>query len=191
MHRIGCLDSQEALTDFGDVARYFPQGGGLLVAKKIVENRVSSENLLELLELMASISMARFKSPDIPKRYRFPFDARELEAELEQIYPIELFEDLYDPPFGNRHEYVIREFNPDAGYFVRKWAEGADFHELAREVCHQKFATGDMMNVIYRSATLLQSLVQAGVEGFSKEARLLWGELLRAPLTPQLSGEKS
>ena len=49
------------------------------------------------LELMTCLSMARFKEPGASAKYRFPFDADDLEEDLQDFYPIELFEELYDP----------------------------------------------------------------------------------------------
>ena len=182
LHAIGCLDEDDKLTRFGDIARYFPQSGGLVLAKKIVDGKVGATDLLSGLELMAALTTARFKKPFAPKAYSFSFKHEPIEEELMEMYPYELFEELYDPPFGYRVEPCIREFNPLAGYFVREWAMGADFHQLSRAACHSKFAVGDMMNVIYRAATYLQSMVQADIPGVSKEARGLWEVLLREPL---------
>ena len=37
LHRLGCLTSEDKLTDLGAIAKYFPQNGGLVVARKLAE----------------------------------------------------------------------------------------------------------------------------------------------------------
>lgn len=191
LHAIGCITEHETLTPFGSVARYFPQSGGLVIARMITDGLITEDNLLAGLEVMAALSLARFKDPGFSAKYRFPFHIGDLEEQLEDYYPLELFDELYDPPNQRRDEYVIKEFNPAAGYALREWVLGANWVSLRKRVCHEKFAEGDLVNLIYRSATYLQSLAQARVEGLSPSARSLRNELLREPLTPTIRLEDS
>lgn len=189
LHWLGCINPQEKLTEFGSVARYFPQAGGLLMAEMLTAGKINEKNLLTGLELMAALSLARFKEPGRAPKYKFPFKASLIEEQLEDYYPLELFEELYDPPNSRRDEYVFKEFNPAAGYAIREWANGCSWTQLKGRVCHEKFAEGDLVALIYRSATYLQSLAQAHIPEVSRTAKLLRNELLRDPLTPTIRTE--
>lgn len=192
LHRIGCLDEASGLTTFGSLARYFPQSGGLVLAYYLSSHEEQKElKLLSLVEWMAALSAARFKEPQVPNRYRLPFDEKKTEEMLQQFYPYELFREAYDEPYGMREEPIIREFNPRAGYLLREWVLGASFVKLAGEVCTEKFANGDLANMIFRTASFVQSLAQANFGLISKDARALWPELLRPPLTPKIEQEKA
>jgi hypothetical protein len=157
----------------------------------ITEDRVREDNLLSGLELMAALSLARFKDPGFSQKYEFPFDVQQLENDLEDFYPLELFEELYDPPSARRDDYIIKEFNPGAGFALREWVLGSSWVSLRKRVCHEKFAEGDLVNLIYRSATYLQSMAQARITGLSDAARSLRDEILREPLTPAIRLEDS
>ena len=191
LHRLGCLNNLDKLSEVGAKARYFPQGGGLLFASMLVTGDIRQDNLLAAAELMACLSTARFKEPGCHSKYRFPFDADKLEEELEDYYPLDLFEELYDPPNNRRDYYVIREFNPSAGYAVKEWMMGTSWAELRKKVCHEKFAEGDLVGLMYRTATYLQSLAQANIPEISQSARDLRDELLREPLTPSIKADKA
>lgn len=191
LHRLGALNSEGGLTDLGEVIRFFPQAGGMVFAEKVVGGEVGVKNLLAGVELMAALTLARFKEPLVGRQYKFPFDADEIEERLEEAYPQELFPEMYDPPFGRRHYPVIREYNPAGGYILREWALGAQYKDLVATVCHEKFAPGDVVNLIYRTATYLQSLAQTRIPELSRAARSLWVELMRPPLRPEFFGGNS
>ena len=184
LHRLGCLTEYEKLSEVGSAARFFPQGGGLLFSSLLITGEISQDNLLAAVELMACLSMARFKEPGTSAKYRFPFDERQLEKDLEDYYPEELFPELYDPPNNRRPFAVIREFNPAAGYAVKEWVKGMSWPELRAKVCHEKFAEGDLAGLMYRTATYLQSLSQAHLPEISRSAKDLRTVILREPLTP-------
>ena len=190
LHSLGAINDQEQLTDMGNMGRYFPQAGGLLIARYLEQGEIGPENLLAAAELMSALSLARFKSPNRPEAYRFPFRPKEIEELLEKMYPISLFEELYDPPNQHRDYPVLRDFNPKAGFIVRDWIQGSTWLELRQKVCHEKFAEGDLINVLYRTSTYLQSLVQAGHGGVSRLARELRDQMLRPPLTPEITTEE-
>ncbi|SMF21888.1 DEAD/DEAH box helicase [Pseudobacteriovorax antillogorgiicola] len=190
LHQLNCLNDEETLTNLGRIARFFPQGGGLLVATMISEGNLSEERLLAAAELMAALSLARFKEPTCPEDYRFPFDKKMIERRLEAFYPIELFEELYDPPNSRRDYPVLRDFNPAAGYIVSEWLKGCSWQALRQKVCHEKFAEGDLVAIMYRTATYLQSLSQAKIPNLSSSALLVRNEILKEPLTPSLRREE-
>ena len=103
---------------------------------------------------MASLCLARFKEPSVPPRFRSSFDADDLEKELEETYPYDLFPEYYDPPFGKRAYPIIREFNPTAGYAVREWVKGATWPELVQRTTNEKYAQGDLMALLYRTTII-------------------------------------
>lgn len=183
LHVIGALNADESLSSFGSIARYFPQAGGLLIAKKLADGEFAEDGLTKLAELAASLALARFKEPGHESRYNPPFIPSEIEEELERLYPYELFEEVYDPPFARRNFPVIREFNPAAGYMIRAWIGGMPWKDLTQNVTTEMFGTGDTMSLIYRTATYLQSVVQADIVGLKDMSRTLRGVLLREPLS--------
>lgn len=150
----------------------------------MIANGVLNENNLTVCaELMAAVCLAKHKRPNIAGKYRFPFDPDELEAELEYYYPVELFPELYDTGFRSRDEPALREFNPDAGYIVKEWLQGITWKELEHKVTTEKFAAGDLMSLIYRVASYMQSLSQAHLGEVSRYAREYREQLLRPPLS--------
>lgn len=182
LHRIDCLDSQEKLTELGKVARYFPQAGGLLVADWIVKGVITAENLLESMQIVSMFTLARHKSPKEGRHYVFPADIDSIEKRAEMTYPIDLFPNLYDPPYGSRHYPVLREFNPVAGYVVSEWARGADWQSMKSRTVGRTFAEGDLIQLLYRTATYLQSMSQLDLGALSQSARALLDIFLREPL---------
>jgi superfamily II RNA helicase len=182
LHAIGAIDKNESLTLFGQIARFFPQAGGLLMARMIAEGKINTNNIMTATELAAAMALARFKEPGYDTHYRFPFNARELEEDLMKLYPYELFPEVYDPPFGRRNFPVLREFNPNAGSIVNAWSRGMDWKELTALVTTEAFGTGDLMSLMYRTGTYLQSMVQAGIPGLSPIAKASRSALLREPL---------
>ena len=183
LHRIDALATDESLTDFGRIARYFPQSGGLVMARRIANGTIHAATITEAAELAGALGLARFKEPGYDPHYRFPFDVDELAADLERHYPYDLFQEIYDPPYGRRDVPVIRELNPQAGYLVRSWAQGMPWKELIARVTHEQYGTGDLMSLIYRVATYLQSMIQADLTDLKPAARALRDTLLREPLS--------
>ena len=164
----------------GTIAKYFPQSGGLLISSMLVRNMISPEKLVNAAELMAALCLPRFKEPGGNEAYKFPFDAPKLEEELQIFYPLKLFPEVYDAPFGRRTNYQIKEFNPGAGWIVRQWLTGMDWPTLVKEGTTEYFGVGDLMGLMYRVATYLQSM--AAVPGFKDASRALRRELMRTPL---------
>jgi hypothetical protein len=194
LHAIEAIELDESLTKFGNIARYFPQNGGLLIAEMISEGTITPDNLGSTCELFATLALARFKEPGCDRNYKPPFDPEELEEALIGMYPEELFPELYDPPYGNRTESIIKEFNPNSGYLIKEWVQGVTWKQLTDDVTTERYGPGDCMALIYRVATYLQSVSQMGPElkedigeaklkEFHTQARLLRDELLREPLS--------
>lgn len=183
LHRLGALDGNEALTNFGSIARYFPQSGGLLVAKMVVDGRITASNISRAAELCAGLALARHKQPFVPESYRWPFDEDAIEIELQQIYPESLFPELYDKTGGRRREPGFRDFNPSAGYVANLWLQGVDWGQLMREVTTPAFGAGDLTSLLLRVGTYLQSLTSIPDEGLADGAKWLRQDLLRDPIS--------
>lgn len=186
LHTIGCIDQDEHLTSLGSIARYFPQSGGMLLAFLIDRGDIDVPNLLAGLELMGSMCLSRFKDPRIVDEYDYPFDAKEVDEMLQEFYPLELFEELYDPPNARREGHVFREFNPLGGALISEWVKGVSWAEIVKKSTDEKFGQGDLMSLFYRAATYLQSVVQAKIPKLSSAAAQLRDEILREPLTPAI-----
>jgi hypothetical protein len=184
LHQLGCIESQEQLTGFGSIGRYFPQSGGLLIAYLIDRGDIRLDNLLAGAELMGALCLTRFKEPGVHPKYDFPFDSAKVEEALEDFYPLELFEELYDPPGPRRDTYVFREYNPMGGYIISEWIKGTTWSELVKRTTDEKFGQGDLMALLYRAATYLQSLAQARIPELSHAAIAMRDQILREPLTP-------
>jgi superfamily II RNA helicase len=182
LHKIDALDTEEKLTKFGSVAKYFPHDGGLYISSQIADNSFNVANVAEMAEIMAALSMARFKEPGHDPRYRFPRDPKKLEKRIEKLYPYELFPEIYDPPFGRRNYFAIRDFNPKAGYIIREWIRGRDWNDLVEQVSTEYFGAGDISAIIYRVASYLQSVAQVKIPEISDACSRLRQELLRPPL---------
>ena len=135
---------------------------------------------------MAALSLAHFKSPNVPPRvYKFPFPKQETLKNLKIFYPQILFPDAYDE---DRHsgQLVYKEFNPLAGYILKIWGEGGSWAELNKQVTTEHFRTGDVMSLIYRTASYLQSMAQADLGDLSISAKELREFILREPIQTSL-----
>ncbi len=184
---IGAIGDDMQLSQLGNIARFFPQSGGMLIAQLLVSGGITEENLLAGCQLMAACSLAGFKSPGRDNTYRFPWEVDEIKEQLEDMYPRALFPDLYEEPHrGGYPEF--REFNPEAGFAIKRWIQGAAWRELEETCTTERFGSGDLMNLIYRTATYLQSLSQASIPGISASARKLREDMLREPLTVAVFG---
>jgi hypothetical protein len=197
LHAIGALARDESLTGFGSLARYFPQTGGLLVARMIDQKEITPEQLLKATQLFAALSLARFKEPGTKSSWRFPWPVAPTIQALTDLYPIELFEEVYDQSgrpgrrtdrFDRRRQDddegpLWRDFNPAAGFVVSEWLQGCTWQELQQACATEFFGTGDLMALLWRVATWLQSLSQASSGPMRDAAVALRGQLLREPLS--------
>jgi hypothetical protein len=187
LHATGALNMNESLSSFGSIARYFPQAGGMVIAKLIADGTFNQDNVHHLAEVAGAFTLARFKEPGFDGRYRLPIDAHKLEEMLELMYPQTLFDEIYDPPFGKRSYPVIKEFNPAAGYLVKEWIQGKPWKELVEQATSESYGIGDLMSLFYRVATYLQSVNQADIPQMKQMARTLRDVILRDPLSLALT----
>ena len=184
LYRIEAIGPDDQLTAYGEIARFFPQNGGLVLAKIFCDGQIQEENFGQILQLIACLATARYKAVQAPHRYKFPFEAEAIEDSLETYYPLELFPELYDPPWGRRRHFQLKEFNPLAGFAIDTWhRRDWEWEKLVGLVCSEKFGQGDLMGVLTRSSTYLQSLASAVKDpqwkGKLKDIR---SRILRAPL---------
>jgi superfamily II RNA helicase len=177
---IGAVRADHQLSDLGETARYFPQPGGLLIAKWITEEKLREDNMLACTQLMASLALPQHKSPHTDDSYKFPFDFDEIDVLLGDLYPQNIFKEMYDEKRGM---IFYRDFNPSGGFVIKQWIQGMKWSQLERNSCHEKFGSGDLMNLIYRTATFLQSVAMLDSKPIAAAARQLRHEILREPLT--------
>lgn len=187
LHAINALNTDETLTTFGSIARFFPQAGGLVIAELIANGTFNQDNVHQLAEIAGAFTLARFKEPGFDPRYKLPIEPAELEERLQEMYPQALFDEIYDPPFGRRSYPVIKEFNPAAGYLVKEWIQGKPWKELVEQATSESYGTGDLMSLFYRVATYLQSVSQADIPEMKEMARTLRDVILREPLSLTLT----
>jgi hypothetical protein len=185
---VGALEGQLP-TLMGQLARHFPQAGGMIIARKLAEGEINHSNMRHYLQMMASFCAAHFK--EIPDSHAdLPF-LRELnlQKEIELHYPEELFPELYDEVGFRRDESngakVFREFNMGAASIVSAWIDQLmSWEDLVAEHSTKHFSAGDCMMVLFRFATFLQSI--ARLEDYdadmAREARALIPVVLRDPL---------
>ncbi|MBP9707274.1 MAG: DEAD/DEAH box helicase [Oligoflexales bacterium] len=183
LNKIGAIDLNDQLTEFGNIARFFPQNGGLLIARLIYNRQIHADNLGQAIQLMAALTFPRFKEIFNNQPYQFPWNSSFIESQIELLYPQDLFPELYDDHQGRKRVAVIREFNPTAGYIVKLWNEGLSWSELMLTFDQKHFSEGDVMNIFYRIATYLQSLASIHLGSISDNARLLRDHLLRDQLS--------
>lgn len=182
LKRIGALDKHDRLTTYGSIARYFPQSGGLLMARMLAAGQLHAGNLDQAAELAAAFALARYKAPGVDPTYRLPFDTEALERAFERLYPAALFPELYEGPTPRQPQVTIREFNPDAGYLVKEWLRGMAWDELVPRIVTEHFGLGDVMSVLFRVGAYLQSVAQCHEPRDAAAARELRRYLLRPPL---------
>ncbi len=188
LYMLGAIDENGNLTEFGEIAKYFPQNGGLFIANLIYKKAIDISNLKAICEVGAACSIAHFKEIASDQNYRFPFNLKWSEEELVSFYPEELFPNLYDAPRGRRDHSIIREFNPGAAALVNDWICGMKWVELQAKYCTEYFGPGDIMSLLTRVGTYLQSV--KSVEKFAEDRRLIKDfkeELLREPMKSLLA----
>jgi hypothetical protein len=188
LRTVGAIEGQVP-TLMGQLARHFPQAGGMIVARKLAEGEINAGNLRQYLQLMASFCSAHFKEiPDTYADLSFLGDLN-IPRDIEFHYPEELFPELYDEVGFRRDEgngpKVFREFNMGAASIVSAWIDNLmSWEDLVEEHSTKHFSAGDCMMVLFRFATFLQSL--ARLEDYDAElaqqARALIPVVLRDPL---------
>jgi superfamily II RNA helicase len=183
LRSLGALDGPVPTT-FGQLARFFPQAGGLIIAKWLARGQMNAGNFREYVQAMACFCAAHHK--DIPSAYANMEFLEDLGLAnlVETFYPQEIFAELYDEKFHSE-EKIFREFNIGAASVLEMWLdEGVSWEKLVEEHATQKFSAGDCMMVLFRCATLLQSCVRIADTHpeIAEEAARLRNIILREPL---------
>lgn len=185
LHSLGALDEKDHLSPYGEIARHFPQNGGLLIAKWIHEGLINAENLLKTSQILAALSLGHYKKPGSSPSYQFPHQAPAVLKELSDLYPYDLFPEYYDPPFQRRQHEIFRDFNSSAGFLIKEWAMGYEWSEVIPQVVNEQFSDGDFTAVIYRVSSYLQSFtsLEETFPELARNAMELRGLLLREPVS--------
>jgi hypothetical protein len=178
--KIGATDQEDKLTRIGEYARYFPQNGGLLVAKYLARDAINRNNLSEGLQLCAALALAGHKRPGSSPAYEFPWDMERTLAELISLYPYDVFPELWDKP-RFRNFLQIREWNPSAGFMIKELLRGSPWEELIAQCTNEYFGEGDLLNLTLRVATYLRSIMACSDESLRQDARYLEELFLTAP----------
>ena len=153
-------------TKFGNLARHFPQAGGLIIARWIADGQMNAGNFKKYIPAMAMFSSAHFK--EIPETFVDVKFLKSLEVPklIEKFYPEEMFPELYDERDnrfardGQEKEKakVFREFNIGAASIVSGWLDKKlSWDTLVEEHSSKYFSAGDCMMVLFRVSTFLQS----------------------------------
>lgn len=187
LQHLGALDGHKP-SFFGQLARHFPQSGGMIIAKWVATSELNDYTFDRYVQAMACFCGAQHKEiPDAFVESDF-LDELDLPALIDEFYPLDLFPDLYDdlkPRGGKRGGKVFREFNRGAASVVSQWLHPeTTWKDLVETHETKTFSPGDCMMVLFRFATLLQSCtriadVAPGVAGQAEKLRKI---LLREPL---------
>ncbi len=179
-------------SEMGNIARHFPQAGGLIIANWLAEGTLNNETFFDYLQAMAAFGSAHFKEiPETHADMNF-LNSLNLPTLIESYYPYSLFPELYDEvkPRRNAEEntpptIVFREFNLGAASIVKHWLNPkTQWADLVEEHSSKYFSDGDCMNVLFRFATFLQSCARLDElePAIAAQAKRLWKTLMREPL---------
>ncbi|KAB8032257.1 DEAD/DEAH box helicase [Fluviispira multicolorata] len=179
-------------TEMGNLARHFPQAGGLIIANWLAQGYLNKDTFLDYIQAMAAFGAAHFKEiPDTFADMAFLNDLK-IPSLIEKYYPCALFPELYDEVKARRgeeiqegNELVFREFNLGAASLIKHWLNPkTQWEDLVEEHSSKYFSAGDCMNVLFRFSTFLQSCGRLGEfdPALAAEAKRLQRVLLREPL---------
>lgn len=178
----------ESLTYFGQISRYFPQTGGLIIANWIATKKLNSESFMDYLQAIAVFTAPCFKDvTNVSADIDF-IKSLEIEKLIEHFYPFHLFRDYYDEPLHikRRTQFVqFRDFNKNAGSLINFWLNPHNtWHDLVSLHKTKFFSEGDCINVIYRFSTFLQSFVRMRkiLPALSQEASSVLDLISREPI---------
>ena len=184
LRKIKALSGEELLT-FGKIARYFPQPGGLLIARWLSTGQLNEETFYDYLQVVACFTSTHFKEiypvfVDIDFVTSLTLD---MDAELSRLYPSSVFPELYEYSRSSG-SMVFREFNLAAGSLVNYWVNpNSSWSKLVKHHANARFSEGDCMNILFRFVTYLQSFSRLDeFPEISREASKLIKRILRAPL---------
>lgn len=188
LEEIGALRNQK-LTELGQLARHFPQSGGLLIASWLANREMTGETFGKYVQALASFCAAHFK--EIENHYadqEFLLDLR-MDTEIEFYYPQDLFPEYYDEVKGHVGDYespvAFRELNGGAPSVVQAWlSQRISWEKLVAEHSTRFFSAGDCMMVLFRFATYLQSCarLEEWDADIAAKARRMLSVVLREPL---------
>jgi replicative superfamily II helicase len=149
LHRSGFIH-KDGLTSLGEKALMFPQMGSLVIAYWI-EKEIVTENNLYLLGVFCA---AQHRSISLHPEDQSEVKKLKLLKNVNQFYPPSLFSDLYDM----KDDLEFREANIGAVSLIKDWViKGITWNKLKSKYCSKSFSEGDMMMVLLRFATFLQS----------------------------------
>ncbi|APJ03524.1 hypothetical protein AXG55_06225 [Silvanigrella aquatica] len=190
LQEVGALEGSVP-TKMGQLARHFPQAGGLLIANWLAQGYLNKDTFFDYLQAMAAFGAAHFKEiPDNHADMEFLNDLN-IPTLIDKYYPNSLFPELYDELKPKRREEseetitVFREFNLGAASIVRHWLNPrTQWEDLVEDHSSKYFSAGDCMNVLFRFSTFLQSCGRLGEfdPAIAAEAKRLQRILLREPL---------
>lgn len=189
--RVGALE-MAVPTKLGQLARHFPQAGGLIIADLISRNQLSVRNFHDMVQIMGAFCSSHYKKiPDVYVNEAL-FGEFDLPKAIQKFYPLEIFPDLYDdtanmrgPVTDTEGVKVFREFNPAAASLATQWLDlNTTWDALVADHASRFFSAGDCMMVLFRFSTFLQSC--ARLDEYDSElsvvARRNLSNLLRDPL---------
>ncbi len=187
LQTVGALKGPQP-TPLGQLARHFPQAGGLIIASWLASGQMHSGNFQHYVQAMAVFCSAHFKEiPDMHVDLEFLRGLR-LPKLIEQFYPEGLFPDLYDEVSSRgdtTRSASFREFNYGAASIVRCWLGGTmSWEDLVSDHTSKFFSAGDCMMVLFRFSTFLQSCSRLTDfdPQLARQAKSMLKILLREPL---------
>ncbi len=196
LEKIDALKNEEP-TEFGNLARHFPQAGGLIMASLIADNRFTSKTFDQYVQLCGCFCSSHFKEISREHANLKFIRSQNMFELIDEYYPKKLFNELYDEV--RRFDYhsrstsntlVFREFNMGAVSIINHWLNPkTTWEELVATHGSKFFSDGDCMNVLFRFATFLQSLMRLEhlEDGaLAAKARATWKILMRDPLDARL-----
>lgn len=182
LERLRAIEKEE-LTKYGELCRYFPQNGGLLISHWIISGTFNKID--DLFAAAACFCSAHHK--DIPQQFLDPdlFKNIIIKEEFDKFYPSTLFPDLYEknPRFFRGKRF--REWNPGAASVATMWMDPkVTWDELLDYHVTGNFSEGDIMMLLFRFATLLQSFMRVKdlYPDIAESALKIRDIILRAPL---------
>ncbi len=178
-------------TLMGNLARHFPQAGGLIIANWFAQGLINKDTFSDYLQAMSAFGAAHFK--EIPTTFADMHFLNDLNIPklIDKYYPTYLFPELYDEvkpkkwEENSTAELTFREFNLGAASIVRLWLNPkTKWEDLVEEHSSKYFSAGDCMNVLFRFYTFLQSCARLDEfdPAIAAEAKRLQKILLREPL---------
>jgi len=183
LHFLDLLTNDGKLHLFGQYSRHFPQFGGLLIAKMLSNDEIQLQDMTKFLELLGALSLSHFKRLPVPVEYVFPYPIDDIKKRLMIFYPYKIFEDNYDTEKSSHSLLIFRDFNPSAGWLLKKWlTEEIIWDDFIACATTNSFENGDVMNLFFKVGSFLQSITRLKHPMISQAAQKLRQHLLRSPL---------